>query len=188
MGGGDKPMRLIAGQPMLAHVIARLARQCGPVALNANGNPARFAGFGLAVLPDTLPDQPGPLAGVLAGMDWAAGQGAQAVISVAGDTPFFPRDLALRLHQARGPSGLALAGGRDGEGNVTDHPVFGLWPVSLRDDLHASLMAGRRRVRDLTARHAPGLAVWDAFPRDPFFNVNTPEDLVQAEAWARSRA
>ncbi|HHX88424.1 MAG TPA: molybdenum cofactor guanylyltransferase, partial [Paracoccus sp.] len=112
MGGGDKGLRQVAGRRLLDHVIDRLGPQVAGLAINANGDPARLAGFGLPVLPDSLPDHPGPLAGVLAGMDWAAGQGARAIVTAAADTPFFPPDLVARLQAAAGPSGLALAASR----------------------------------------------------------------------------
>ncbi len=185
MGGGDKPLRLLGGQTMLARIIARLSPQVAAIALNANGDPARFDALGLPVLPDSLPDCPGPLAGILAGMDWAAAQGAVAVISVAGDTPFFPTDLAQRLTASARPSGLVLAAAKDEQGVVHDHPTFGLWPVALRDDLRARLIAGQRRVRDFARAHDAGLATWDAGPLDPFFNVNTPEDLAHAQMLLR---
>lgn len=181
MGGGDKGLLCVGGQSLLARVIARLAPQCAPLALNANGDPTRFAGFGLPVLADSLPDMPGPLAGILVGLDWAAAQGAGAVISVAADTPFLPFDLAARLQAAAGPSGLSLAASRETGGGLVQHPTFGLWPVTLRSDLRAALLAGQRRVRSFAAGNAAGVAVWDAAPYDPFFNVNTPEDLARAE-------
>lgn len=187
MGGGDKCLLDLDGRPMLARIVARLAPQCGAMALNANGDPGRFAGFGLPVLPDSLPDRPGPLAGILAGMDWAASRGDRAVVTVAGDTPFFPPDLVERLVERLGQAGdgIVLAAGRDRDGRVTDHPTFGLWPVALRDALHAFLTQGHRRVRGFAMAHAPATAVWNAAPADPFFNVNTPEDLERAQALAR---
>lgn len=177
MGGGDKALLRIGDLTLVDRVIARLRPQCGALALNANGDRARFGGFGLPVLADSLPDFPGPLAGILAGMEWAAEQGATAVVSVAVDTPFFPDDLVARLVAHAGQSGLALAAGRDAQGRVVDHPTFGLWPTALRDDLRATLRAGRRRVRSFAEAHVPGRAVWRD---DPFFNINTPEDLARA--------
>lgn len=182
MGGGDKCLLDLDGRSLLAAIIERLAPQCGAVALNAHGDAARFASFGLQVVPDTVPGLPGPLAGVLAGMEWAASMGAGAVVSVAGDTPFLPRDLVRRLGAA-GP-GLALAAGRDGGGRVTDHPAFALWPVALRDDLAAYLASGERRVRGFARGQGAATVVWDAGPVDPFFNVNTPGDLEQARTMA----
>ncbi|WP_207102338.1 molybdenum cofactor guanylyltransferase MobA [Paracoccus shandongensis] len=183
MGGGDKCLLDLDGRPMLARIALRLAPQCAALALNANGDPGRFADFGLPVLPDSLPDLPGPLAGILAGMDWAASRGDRAVVSVAGDTPFFPPDLVDRLMQAG--NGIVLAASRDAGGRVTDHPTFGLWPVALRDALRAFLAGGQRRVRGFALAHAPAMAVWDAASADPFFNINTPEDLARAQALAR---
>jgi molybdenum cofactor guanylyltransferase len=179
MGGGDKGLRMVAGQRLLDHVLERLAPQVAAMALNANGDPARFAEFGLPVLPDSLPDFPGPLAGVLAGMDWAAAQGAEAVVSVAADTPFFPRDLVARLQAAAGPSGLALAATREG-GKQWRHPTFGLWPVALRADLRAALEGGLRKVVIWTDKHGAGTAEFDILPFDPFFNINTPQDIETA--------
>ncbi len=180
MGGGDKGLREVAGQPLLDHVLDRLRPQVGQIALNANGDPARFAGYGLPVLPDSLPDWPGPLAGVLAGMDWAAAQGAEAVVSVAADTPFFPRDLVAQLQAAAGPSSLALAATREG-GKLWRHPTFGLWPVALRDDLRAALVGGLRKVVLWTDQHGAGTAEFGTDPFDPFFNINTPDDIAIAE-------
>ncbi|MCF3973344.1 molybdenum cofactor guanylyltransferase MobA [Paracoccus salsus] len=181
MGGGDKGLLPVGGRVLLERVIARLERQCAPLALSANGDVARFAQFGLSVYSDSLPDQPGPLAGILAGLDWAAGLGAPAVISVAADTPFFPADLARKLTAHAGPSGLALAATRDDGGHVTQHPTFGRWPTSLREDLRLALRTGHRRVRDFARLHDPGFAIWPGAPVDPFFNVNTPGDLARAQ-------
>jgi len=180
MGGGDKGLRIVGGQPLLAHVLDRLRPQVDAIVLNANGDPARFADWGLPVVPDSLPDWPGPLAGVLAGMDWAAAQGADAVISVAADTPFFPRDLVAQLRAAAGPSGLALAATREG-GKLYRQPTFGLWPVALRDDLRAALLGGLRKVVLWTDAHGAGTAEFGTDPFDPFFNINTPEDIAVAE-------
>ncbi len=177
MGGGDKGLKVVGGRRLIDHVIARLAPQCGPLALNANGDPGRFADLGLPVLPDSLPDHPGPLAGVLAGLDWAAGLGAPAIVTAAADTPFFPDDLVTRLQGAAGPSGLALAasGGHR-------QPTFGLWPTALREDLRAALTGGLHKIVLWTDRHGAGTADFPTAPFDPFFNVNTPEDIAEAEA------
>ncbi|MFN7002224.1 MAG: molybdenum cofactor guanylyltransferase MobA [Roseinatronobacter sp.] len=183
MGGGDKGLREVAGKPLLDHVIARLAPQVSSMVLNANGDPTRFAAYGLPVVADSLPDWPGPLAGVLAGMDWAAVQGAHAVLSVAADTPFFPHDLGQRLQAAAGPSGLALAATRE-DGKLWRHPTFGLWPVALRDDLRAALQGGLRKVVLWTDQHGAGVAEFSTNPLDPFFNINTPEDMAVAEQLA----
>lgn len=181
MGGGDKCLRRVAGRRLIDMVIDRFAPQCAPIAINANGDPSRWAEFGLPVIADSLPDHPGPLAGVLAGLDWAADLGARAIVTVAADTPFFPRDLAARLVRSAGPSGLALAASRDGQGRLWRHPTFGLWPVALREDLRTSLRDGLRKIVAWTDSHGAGLAEFDSVPFDPFFNINSPEDIARAE-------
>lgn len=181
MGGGDKGRLLLDGRSLLARVIERTEPQVAALALNANGDPARFADMGLPVLPDPIAGFPGPLAGVLAGMDWAAGQGASHVVTVAADTPFLPEDLVPRLLLAveRGaPIGLAssVSGGRE-----TRHPTFGLWSVELRDDLRAALERGERKVGLWAEQRGAVLTRFPAGSVDPFFNINSPEDLDLAE-------
>jgi molybdopterin-guanine dinucleotide biosynthesis protein A len=181
MGGGDKPLKTIGGSTILSRVLSRMAPQCRQMAINANGDPARFAAFKLPVVADSVPDFAGPLAGVLAGLDWAARNAPDAtyVASVPGDCPFLPRDLVARLHQAREAAGTPLACARSGEWR---HPVVGLWPVALREDLrHALTRENLRKIELWTARHGVALADWPAEPVDPFFNVNTPEDAAAAE-------
>ena len=185
MGGGDKGLRPVAGRRLLDHVIARLRPQVAGMAINANGDPSRFAEFDLPVLPDSIDGHAGPLAGVLAGLDWAAGQGAAAIVTAAADTPFFPPDLVARLQAATGPAGLALAASPDGDGRLQRHPTFGLWPVDLREDLRAALRGGLRKIVHWTEQHAAGHASFPAAPFDPFFNVNTPDDIALAEDLAR---
>jgi molybdopterin-guanine dinucleotide biosynthesis protein A len=189
MGGGDKSLAPLGGRPILAHVIDRLRPQVDALALNANGDPARFADFELEVLPDSVPGFAGPLAGVLAGLDWAAGRGIDAVVTAAADTPFFPRDLVSGLAAARAAAGtpLAVAMTEDVERGHSPHPTFGLWPVALREDLRAALGAGTRKVVDWTARHGVAGATFRG-AREPFFNVNTPEDLRRAEAMVAAAA
>jgi molybdopterin-guanine dinucleotide biosynthesis protein A len=178
MGGGDKGLLPLGSGTLLSHVIDRLGPQVAGLALNANGDPARFAAIGLPVLADSVGGFAGPLAGVLAGLEWAATQGAARIVTAAADTPFLPCDLVPRLMLAAENAGvdLALAATPDGR-----HPTFGLWPVALRDDLRAALQGGLRKVVQWTDRHQAATAHFDA-PPDPFFNVNTPEDLKQAEA------
>ncbi|MCB2125525.1 MAG: molybdenum cofactor guanylyltransferase MobA [Rhodobacteraceae bacterium] len=180
MGGGDKGLLPLGSGRVIDHVIARLAPQCGALAINANGDPARFADFGLPVLADPVPGQPGPLAGILAAMDWAAGHGAGVVVTAASDTPFLPRDLVARLATAA-TGGGAVAEGPDEAGRVRAHPTFGLWPVALRDRLAEMLAEGERRVGVWATVAGAGRACFPADPVDPFFNVNTPEDLATAE-------
>ena len=180
MGGGDKPLRTIGGKPLLDHLMARLAPQVPTVILNANGDPARFASYGLPVVPDGLPNHPGPLAGILAALDHAAAShpGLPWVISVTGDAPFIPADLVARLHAAREHAEVPLACARSG-GQA--HPPIGLWPVALREELRRALLAGERKIDRWTARFGCAHADWPAEPFDPFFNANAPEDLAFAE-------
>lgn len=181
MGGGDKCLLDLGGRPVLEHVIERLRPQVGAMALNANGDGARFAGFGLPVIADSMGDFPGPLAGVLAAMDWAGERGATHVITVAADTPFFPSDLVAHL-TAPGAD-LALAATPDPKRGTARHPTFGLWPTALRDDLRAALEDGVRKVVAWADTHRAATVMFDEFPcEDPFFNVNTPQDLVKARA------
>jgi len=190
MGGGDKALLELAGRPLLAHVIERLAPQVGAVVVNANGDPARFARFGLDVVPDTVEGFAGPLAGVLAGMRWAAARGFSHVASAAGDTPFFPRDLVARL--AAGLSGcdrIAIAATNDPERGLSEPPTFGLWPVGLADDLETALTTGNmRKVIVLASRHGCARVVFDEAGAFPFFNVNTPGDLAEAGRLALERS
>jgi molybdopterin-guanine dinucleotide biosynthesis protein A len=181
MGGGDKARIRIGGKTILERVLARLTPQCSSVILNANGDAARFADTGLPVVPDSVPDFAGPLAGILAGLDWAAAHAPEVadVVSVPGDCPFLPRDLVPGLLAARQSARLPLACARSGEWR---HPVVGLWPVALRDDLRKALVdEDLRKIEAWTARHGVAIADWPDTPIDPFFNVNTPEDAAQAE-------
>lgn len=179
MGGGDKALLQVGGQSLLQHCVDRLTPQVEVLAINANGDASRFDAFGLPVVPDSVDGFAGPLAGVLAGLDWAAGQGCDAVVSVAGDTPFFPGDLARRLLEAANP--IAMAATPVAGRGLSRHPTFGLWPVALRDDLRAALGEGVRKVVVWADTHGCGWAEFAAEPFDPFFNVNTPEDLAQAQ-------
>ena len=181
MGGGDKCLRPLGGRPLLAHVVERVAPQVDRLVLNANGNPARFAGFGLPVAADLLPGALGPLAGVLTGMAWAAAGAPDArwILTVATDAPFLPPDLAARLHAAVRRDGADMAcAASDGR----HHPVIGLWPVGLRSALEAALRdEGITKVDRWTARYKLAVADFDAGPPDPFFNANRPADLETAE-------
>lgn len=170
MGGGDKTLRLLHGQPLLEHILARLAPQCATLAINANGDPARFARFGLPVWPDEAPGL-GPLGGVLAALEASP---LPFVLTVPGDAPFLPPDLVSRLHAGRGGAAVAQAhsAGRT-------HPVVALWPRALAPALRQALAAGERAVGRFAATHGAALVAW---PGEPFLNLNTPEDLARAEA------
>jgi len=189
MGGGDKALRPLGGRPLLAHVRDRAAPQVDSLVLNANGDPGRFAAYGLPVVADGVAGFPGPLAGVLAGLDWAAEALPECrwVASFACDAPFLPRDLVMRFLEAVAGEGadLACAASRGRR-----HPVVGLWPVALRDSLRVALAEqGLRKVESWTGRYRvaevtfPDVAT-PAGPLDPFFNANAPDDLAAAEAWA----
>ena len=184
MGGGDKPMRTIGGRTILERVIARLSPQCDGLILNANGDPARFASFGLQVIADDVPNFPGPLAGILAALDWTATNrpDIEWVLSAAGDCPFLPRDLVARLHEARARENAQLAVAASGG---QSHPVIGLWYVALRDELrHALVVEDIRKIDRWTARYPLATVNWPTEPLDPFFNANTVEDIAEAERLA----
>ena len=184
MGGGDKPMRRIGGRSILERVITRLRPQCDELILNANGDPARFAGFGLPVVADDVENFLGPLAGILAGLNWAAANrpGITLIVSAAADCPFLPSDLVSRLHQAlvREDAQLAVAAS---SGQL--HPVIALWRVDLREELrHALVREDIRGVERWTARYRRAIVTWPIEPLDPFFNANTMDDIAEAERLA----
>lgn len=181
MGGGDKCLRPLGARPILAQVIDRAAPQLRALLLNANGDPARFAAFGLPVAADVVEGFAGPLAGVLTGMEWARAERPDCpwIATIATDTPFFPEELVARLLAAIEREGAELAcaasGGRT-------HPVFGLWPVRLADDLRRAMVdEGIRKVDVWTARYRLAVVDFPTTPLDPFFNTNRPEDLAEAE-------
>lgn len=181
MGGGDKPMQRIGGRTILDRVITRLAPQCDDLVLNANGDLARFESFGLPIVADTVAGFAGPLAGILAVLDWAAANRPDVtwVVSVAGDCPFLPGDLVTRLHRARERENAQLAAASSGG---QSHPVIGLWNIALREDLrHALVMEDCRKIDRWTARYRLATVSWPATPVDPFFNANTIEDIAEAE-------
>jgi len=184
MGGGDKPMRTILGRTILDRVIARLQPQCDGLILNANGDPARFAAFGLPVIADGVADFPGPLAGILAALDWAATTrpDVEFVLSAAADCPFLPRDLMSRLHGALKAENAELAVAASGG---QSHPVIGLWSVQLREQLrHALVVEDIRKIDRWTARFRLATVSWPTEPLDPFFNANTMDDIAEAERLA----
>lgn len=186
MGGGDKPMRQICGQTILERVIVRLAPQCDGVIVNANGDPARFAGLGLPVVGDTVAGQPGPLGGILAALEWCAAQRPDLawVLSAPGDCPFLPHDLVARLHAAacenEAPVAVAASDGQT-------HPIIALWHVGLRTPLrHALTVEDDRKAGRFVMRHGAAVVAWPTTPVDPFFNVNTVEHLREAEQHLRA--
>ena len=188
MRGGDKCLLSLGKHTLLQQVIDRLRPQVGAMVLNANGDASRFATYGLPVVADGIEGYAGPLAGVLAGMDWAAEQGADYIVSVAADTPFFPLDLVARLQAGRGSAAVALAASLDPKRGQVRQPTFGLWPVGLRDDLRDALSNGLRKVVIWTDKHGGTEVLFDhAQGQEPFFNVNTPEDLTRARDLAAAQ-
>lgn len=186
MGGGDKPLLEIGGRPILAHVIDRIRPQCQLLAINANGDPARFSAFGLPVVADSIAGSAGPLAGVLAGMDFGVDSGVLHVLSAPGDTPFLPGDLLSRLRaaqrDARARIAVAASSGRI-------HHTVALWPVTLREELRRALAEeDERKVSAFISRYANVIVEWPVEPYDPFFNVNRPDDLARANAIAKEES
>jgi molybdopterin-guanine dinucleotide biosynthesis protein A len=181
MGGGDKPLKTLGGITLLDRAVARLAPQCDGLIVNANGDPARFSGLGFPVVADTVEGFAGPLAGVLAALEWMAAHRPQTgwLLSIPTDSPFLPVDLVARLHEAREAERKLLACARSGD---QTHPVVGLWPVSLAADLrHALVVEDLRKIDRWTARHGIAEATWPTAPYDSFFNANSPDDLAEAE-------
>lgn len=184
LGGGDKALRQVGGRTVLARLIERMAPQVTRLILNANDDPVRFGAVGLPIVADSLPDYPGPLAGVIAALEWAATSEptTQWVVTVPGDAPFLPRDLVARLHTERrhGCATFACAASAG-----WTHPVIGLWPVSIRSELRRAVVVdGIRKIDAFTRRHLCVAVEWPAEPVDPFLNVNTPEDLAEADRLA----
>jgi molybdopterin-guanine dinucleotide biosynthesis protein A len=181
MGGGDKVRLRIGKETILERVLACIKPQCAALIINANGDPGRFADARLPVIADSIPGFPGPLAGILAGLDWAAEQLPEAtdLVSVPGDCPFLPGDLVARLKAARERERVPIACAGSGEWR---HPVIALWPVALRSELRKALVEEEvRKIEVWTSRYGVAIADWPAEPIDPFFNVNTPDDAAAAE-------
>ncbi len=183
MGGGDKPLKTIDGTTILQRIIDRIEPQCSGLVINANGDPDRFARFGLQVVADTIDGFAGPLAGILAGMDWCSEHhpATETILSVAADCPFLPRDLVERLEGARQTASLPLCAAASGGWT---HPVIGLWPISARHALRQELMAGNRKIDRFTPKLGITHAEWPIDPYDPFFNANAPDDISVAEELA----
>jgi molybdopterin-guanine dinucleotide biosynthesis protein A len=184
MGGVDKAFLTLGGQTLIARAIARLTPQVTEIAISANGDAARFAPYRLPILPDPPPGQAGPLAGVLAGLQWAADAGLSDIVTVAVDTPFFPADLVGTLMDRRCAAPIALAATAGPDGALRLHPTFGLWPVGLRSDLRRALASGTRAMRAWALDHGAVAVAFAPGPPDPFFNINTRADLARAETLA----
>lgn len=181
LGGLDKAALRLGGEPLIARAGTLLAPQCTGLAINANGDPARFAPYALPVLADDPQDFSGPLAGVLAGLEYARRErpDIDSLVSLAVDTPFAPADLVERLSLAGRVGGATIAVAASGGRR---HHVVALWPVALADELRAAIGAGERRVEAFQARYSVAVAEWPAQPFDPYFNINTAQDLAEAEA------
>jgi molybdenum cofactor guanylyltransferase len=180
LGGVDKGLIEVAGEPILARLLRRLAPQCAGVALNANGDPARFSSFSVPVVADDVPGFAGPLAGVLAGLDHvaAAAPHISFMVSVPADTPFIPLDLVARLRGAVTEGATIAVAGSGGR----DHHAVALWPVAAREELRRALVEeDLRKVSGFIGRYANAVVEWPTEPYDPFFNVNRSEDVVEAE-------
>jgi molybdenum cofactor guanylyltransferase len=177
LGGGDKALKALGGIPLLARVIVRLRPQCDALLISANGQTGRFARFDLPVVGDDI-ENAGPLAGILAGLDFSAAQQASFAVSTPTDTPFLPADLVAQLHAARTAAGADIACARSGGAT---HPTIALWPVSVRTALRQALGENLRKVDRFMSRYVVVYADWPVAPFDPFFNINAPDDLVAAE-------
>lgn len=183
--GGDKTLLVFEGLTLLEHVAQRLAPQCESVVINANSDLSRFENMRFPVVPDSIAGYLGPLAGILTALEWSAVHrpDIEWVVSAPGDTPFIPQDLVQRLHEARLESGQSLACALSGS---QVHFAVGLWPVSLRHDLRQTLLEkDMRSVRDWARLHGYAEASWPLEPVDPFFNINTPDDLAEASVLAQ---
>jgi molybdopterin-guanine dinucleotide biosynthesis protein A len=180
MGGGDKTLLPLGGHTIIEEAISRLKPQVDQLALNANGDPTRFAHLALPTLRDAFGTFDGPLAGILTGLIWAEALGVEKLITAAGDTPFLPHDLVARLSEAASENAIILAASYGQR-----HPTFALWPVSLRSHLAEFLsVQDSRRVNDFIARHPHAMVDFPTEPFDPFFNINTSNDLEQAQRLA----
>ncbi|SEK76711.1 molybdenum cofactor guanylyltransferase MobA [Pacificibacter marinus] len=186
LGGLDKALCTLNGRSFLAHCQSRLAPQCGLIALNANGDTRRFHDTKLPIISDSVQDSLGPLSGILTAMEWAASNGYTQVLTIAVDTPFFPMNLAQRLLQ-KPHDQIALAATRDTNGHLWLHPTFAIWPTSLHEKLRMDLEHGARKVTAWAKAQGAVNIIFETQANDPFFNINTPEDLVRAEQIVKSQ-
>ena len=183
MGGGDKNQLHLGGKSVLQHVLDRVDRADAPTAINANGDPERFAGYGLPVIADVVEGHAGPLAGILTGLEWMAAYHPNHthMISLATDAPFLPTDLAHRLYARLGSKANIVQAESYGQ----RHPVFAIWPVALAADLrHAVCGEGMRKIDHFIQRYHFDVVAFSGTP-DPFLNINRPEDFAEAERWLK---
>lgn len=190
MGGQDKCLMDLGGKTLLQRAIDKLTPQVDALAINANSNAKAYQTNGLPVVRDSFEGYAGPLAGVLAGLEWAQSIGADQVVTVAADTPFFPDDLVRKMQEAlRVQSGKIVIAETPGDGvKFFNHPTFGLWPVALCDDLRDALEQGVRKVMQWVEPHGAVKATFPAIPFDPFFNVNSPADFEKAQQFLKEHS
>ncbi len=193
MGGGDKPLKTLGGRPILDLVLERAREQVDHLILNVNGDTERFSNYGLPIASDVVEGYAGPLAGILTGMEWSRDNVSDVewMVSFATDAPFFPLDMVERLIRETNEAGADMACART-QGRT--HPVFALWPVRLADDLrHAMIDEDMRKIDRWTERYDILHVDFDVSDQsegegiDPFFNINRPEDLAEAESWLRNQ-
>ena len=188
MGGGDKTLKEIGERKILDIVIERIRPQVSGLVFNTNNDPVIYSDLDIPIISDQFKNSYGPLAGILAGMEWACQKGYSLMVSIAGDTPFFPEDLVAKLvfNQQQNQESIVLAATRDKtSGKIYRHPTFGLWSVHLRHDLKANLDNGVRKIVQWTDQHQGKLVEFPIGKVDPFFNINTPGDLQEAERLIR---
>jgi len=183
MGGGDKALKQLGNKALLCTVIERLQPQVSALVLNSNNNPKHYSDFGIPIIADIVSGQLGPLAGVLSGMQWAQKQGCKWIATVAADTPYFPENLVAELLkvQEQSKSEIVLASTQNLSGQLKTHPTFGIWSVELKENLQNNLQNGVRKIVLWTQQRNCSKAIFTGYEFDPFFNINTPEDLRQAE-------
>ena len=186
MGGGDKGLLMLGKTTIIERVIDKTLPQVGSLAININGDSSRFPDYKLPIIPDSIKGYLGPLSGILAGMEWAFNNGNRYIATVAADTPFLPDDFIKRLHTMVKSKNLniGIAASRILSGDdVFIHPTFGIWEVALKDDLRDALANDTRKIMFWAKKFKLDYYYFDTSDKlsDPFFNINTPDDLEEAK-------
>ena len=186
MGGGDKGLLMLGKTSIIERVIDKILPQVGSLAININGDSSRFPDYKLPIIPDSIKGYLGPLSGILAGMEWAFKNGNRYIATVAADTPFLPDDLIKRLHAMVKSKNLniGIAASRILSGDdVFIHPTFGIWEVALKDDLRDALANDTRKIMFWAKKFKLDYYYFETSDKlsDPFFNINTPDDLEEAK-------
>ena len=186
MGGGDKGLLMLGKTTIIERVIDKISPQVGSLAININGDSSRFPDYKLPIIPDSIKGYLGPLSGILAGMEWAFKNGNRYIATVAADTPFLPDDFIKRLHAMVKSKNLniGIAASRILSGDdVFIHPTFGIWEVALKDDLRDALANDTRKIMFWAKKFKLDYYYFDTSDKlsDPFFNINTPDDLEEAK-------